>query len=160
MKNSIVKNNTLGSRLRLARENMELRASNVTGVVKCTEKTLYNWENNTSVPDAIKLNKLAILYRCDFNWLLTGKEPDESQVTYDTDEIFEMYDGLRDFLECEETHLLLQPTSREVKLLKSARFGRNFKPSKNFYRELLMGIRRGELGSRQPDTIKQIGKSA
>ncbi len=67
---------------------------------------------------------------------------EEKHFIYDTDEIFDIYPGLKDFLTDEDEVMLAQPTPEEIDFLKSVRFGRNFKPDKRLYRETLLAYRR------------------
>lgn len=74
-------------------------------------------------------------------WTLLGGS-DEKHFTYDTDDVFESYQGLTDFLSDTDEMLLIQPTTEEVDALKGIRFSGNFRPDKRFYRDALLAYRR------------------
>ncbi|MEV9640474.1 helix-turn-helix domain-containing protein [Mammaliicoccus sciuri] len=65
--------NTLGERLRIARDKKGLKQTQVKERTNINNKTLSGYENNVSQPDGETLVTLAELYEVTFEWLLTGK---------------------------------------------------------------------------------------
>jgi len=63
---------TLGERLRIARERMGLKQTQVKDRTNVNNKTLSGYENNVSDPDTNTLVTLADLYGVSYEWLLTG----------------------------------------------------------------------------------------
>lgn len=63
---------TLGERLRLAREKVGLKQTQVKERSNINNKTLSGYENDVSEPDTNTLVTLAELYGVSFKWLLTG----------------------------------------------------------------------------------------
>lgn len=61
---------TLGTRLRQAREDADLRQTDVMQRTNISNKTLSNWENDRSQPDADQLVMLAKLYNVTTDELL------------------------------------------------------------------------------------------
>lgn len=71
---------TIGDRLRIARQRAGYKQTQVKDHTNINNKTLSGYENNVSEPDAKTLVQLADLYNVSYEWLLTGKEdksPDE-----------------------------------------------------------------------------------
>ena len=65
---------TLGERLRIARQKAGYKQVQVKEHTQINNKTLSGYENNISEPDINTLNKLAELYNVSLDWLTTGKE--------------------------------------------------------------------------------------
>lgn len=65
---------TLGERLRIARQKAGYKQVQVKEHTQINNKTLSGYENNISEPDISTLNKLAELYNVSLDWLTTGKE--------------------------------------------------------------------------------------
>jgi len=63
---------TLGERLRLARDRVGLKQTQVKERTNINNKTLSGYENDVSEPDTNTLVTLAELYGVSFKWLLTG----------------------------------------------------------------------------------------
>jgi transcriptional regulator with XRE-family HTH domain len=66
----------------------------------------------------------------------------EKHFEYDTEIVYDISPGLREFLNDEDEMMLTQPTNDEINFLKNIRFGRNFKPDIRLYRDALLGYRR------------------
>jgi transcriptional regulator with XRE-family HTH domain len=64
--------NSLGKRLRHARERKNLKQTQVKAKTGIHNKTLSGYENDVAEPDLQTLNILADLYETDINWL-TGR---------------------------------------------------------------------------------------
>lgn len=69
--------NTLGTRLRSARERKHMSQIDVFKRAGINNKTLSRYENNGTEPDADALRKLAELYEVSVDWLL-GRDKKES----------------------------------------------------------------------------------
>ena len=63
---------TLGERLRIARDRVGLKQTQVKERTNVNNKTLSGYENNVSEPDTNTLVTLANLYNVSYEWLLTG----------------------------------------------------------------------------------------
>lgn len=63
---------TLGDRLRLARQKKGFKQTDVKERTKINNKTLSGYENNVSEPDITTLTELAELYEVSLEWLSTG----------------------------------------------------------------------------------------
>jgi|GEM_PF-461816 len=64
---------TLGERLRIARQKSGLRQTQVKDRTNINNKTLSGYENNVSEPDMNTLAILTELYGVSYKWLLTGE---------------------------------------------------------------------------------------
>lgn len=64
---------TLGERLKLAREKAGLKQIQVKERTQINNKTLSGYENNVSEPDINTLSVLADLYEVSLQWLSTGR---------------------------------------------------------------------------------------
>lgn len=64
---------TLGERLKIARERTGLKQTQVKVRTNINNKTLSGYENNVSEPDTNTLSVLAELYEVSYKWLLTGE---------------------------------------------------------------------------------------
>lgn len=65
--------NTLGDRLRMARQKSGLKQTQVKERTNINNKTLSGYENNVSEPDMNTLATLTELYEVSYKWLLTGE---------------------------------------------------------------------------------------
>ncbi len=99
-------------------------------------------ENDRSSPTMDVVEKLARGLGVSVWTIISGVE--EKHYTYDTDEVFEMFDGLRQFLEDEDLMMLVKPTEEEIQALKGIRFRGGFQPDKRFYRDALLAYRRSK----------------
>lgn len=76
------------------------------------------------------------------NAIAQTEEIEPKHFEYDADEEFELYPGLKDFLGSQDDLLMMNPSKDEIQWLKSGRFGRNFQPTKEFFKQLLIVHRR------------------
>ena len=67
------KEETLGARLKIAREKSGYKQTEVAQHTNINNKTLSGYENNISEPDAKTLVALADFYNVPYEWLLTGE---------------------------------------------------------------------------------------
>ncbi|MDP8240346.1 MAG: helix-turn-helix transcriptional regulator [Candidatus Hatepunaea meridiana] len=103
---------------------------------------------NVTVIDIISVDLVSPSTESSVQGKQTGVSYDEETRTeYFTDDEFEMYPGLKDFLEDEDEILLAQPSEEEIGHLKGIRFGRNYQPDKRFYRIALLDYRRRKKSS-------------
>lgn len=66
--------NTLGTRLRSARERKRLKQTDVFKKTGINNKTLSRYENDGTEPDADSLRRLAEIYEVSVDWLVSRKE--------------------------------------------------------------------------------------
>jgi transcriptional regulator with XRE-family HTH domain len=71
---------TTGSRIELARNQLDLSLQQAARRVGVQRKTLENWENDRSEPRVDKLVKLAGVLQVPLIWLLTGEIPEGSEL--------------------------------------------------------------------------------
>ncbi len=64
---------TIGERLRAARENKELDQSTLADKVGVVTRTLQRWEKGEQVPDGLALTRIARATGVQVSWLLTGE---------------------------------------------------------------------------------------
>lgn len=82
---------TLGERLRIARQKAGYKQVQVKEHTQINNKTLSGYENNISEPDINTLNKLAELYNVSLDWLTTGKEKNITSSNVADQEAFEKF---------------------------------------------------------------------
>ena len=128
-----------GERLRRLRHELGIAQGELAKRSGINRSYLSMIENDRSSPTVEVVEKLAKGLGVSVWSLLAGVE--EKHYTYDTEEAFEIYDGLRQFLEDEDLMILTQPTEEEIKALKGISF-RGFQPDKRFYRDALLAYRR------------------
>lgn len=160
------RNNRLGKMLRALRKKCGLNQGELADRAGINRSYLSNLENGHSNPTIDVLEKLAqglgigmndlfpdgiitgSLLSGDIEAGATDRSPllkEEKHFTYDADNEFDIYPGLREFLNDEDEIMLAQPTKEEIELLRSIRFGRRFRPDKRFYRETLLSYRRSKI---------------
>lgn len=96
---------TLGDRLKIARQKRGLKQTEVMKRVNINNKTLSGYENNVSDPDTNTLVILAELYDVSHQWLLTGEgkmkvsenitlsEKEEQSLVADLQKILDGFEG-------------------------------------------------------------------
>jgi len=104
--------------------------------ISLSELTSYDTKTITSSPDHMALTDSS-----------TGFDLGEKHFKYDTEEEYDIYPGLREFLEDQDEMMLAQPQPEEIRLLKGIRFSGNFRPDKRFYRDALLSYRRSRKSS-------------
>ncbi len=65
--------NTIGERLREARENKEMDQATLAGKAGVVTRTLQRWEKGEQVPDGVAITRLAKATGVQASWLLTGE---------------------------------------------------------------------------------------
>ena len=140
---NIDKKNHFGECMRQVRRKLGVSQGDLADKAAINRSYLSMIENGKSSPTIDVVERLA--RGLDITvWKLLSAEK-EKHFEYDTDEEFEMYAGLKEFLESKDDMLLMNPTIEEIAWLKSGRFGRSFKPTKLFFRELLLAHRKSKL---------------
>lgn len=127
-------------RLRELRRRRKMSQGELADAAGINRSYLSMIENGHSSPTMEVVERLAKALNVPI-WQLTAAV-EERHYTYDTDEVFEMYDGLKAFLADEDEMLLTQPTPEEIAVLRTFRFSSNFVPDKRFYRDALLAYRR------------------
>jgi transcriptional regulator with XRE-family HTH domain len=97
-------------------------------------------ENGHSSPTIDVVEQLAKGLGVNVWELLSTVE--EKHFTYEGDDEYEMFDGLRQFLEDPDEMMLAQPTAEEIDSLKKIDSHSGFKPDKRFFRDALLALRR------------------
>ena len=82
---------TLGDRLRIARQKAGYKQVQVKEHTQINNKTLSGYENNISEPDINTLNKLAKLYNVSLDWLTTGIEKNVNSSNAEDQAAFEKF---------------------------------------------------------------------
>lgn len=129
-----------GNRLKTLRRRAEMSQEELADRAGINRSYLSMIENGHSSPTMDVVQKLAQGLGVSL-WTLIS-EVEGRHFTYDTDDEFEMYPGLRELLESEEDILLMNPSVEEIELLKGLRFKGNYQPSKRFFIEALLDYRR------------------
>jgi transcriptional regulator with XRE-family HTH domain len=73
--------NTLGSRLRKARERKRISQTRVFELIGINNKTLSRYENDGTEPDAKTLKALADLYHVSLDWIYGRNEKERAEYT-------------------------------------------------------------------------------
>ena len=142
----------LGQKIKALRKQQNLKQDDLAERAGVNRSYLSLVENGKSSPTIDVIEKLAKALGVDFKTLLETEKSNSTVIEgkhfeYDTGEEFDIYPGLKDFLEDEDEMILAQPTLEEVLLLKSIRFSGYFRPDKRFYREALLSYRRSRKSS-------------
>lgn len=130
----------LGPRLRQVRREKGLSQGELADHAGINRSYLSMLENGRSSPTLDVVKRLA--KGLDVNIWRLVTDVNEGNYDYDLDEEFDMYDGLRDFLNDSDEIMLIRPTIDETEMLKGIRFSGSFKPDKRFYRDALLAYRR------------------
>jgi transcriptional regulator with XRE-family HTH domain len=70
---------SLGDRIRLVRDEAGMSREAFAAKLDVTPATVGRYEKNSRTPDAIFLNQLVVVFRCDPSWLLTGEGGQSNQ---------------------------------------------------------------------------------
>ncbi len=131
----------LGDRLRQLRKERGTTQEELADSANINRSYLSVIENGHSSPTVDVLERLAEALGVNV-WTLLS-EIEEKHFTYDTEEEYEMCDGLRDFLNDNDELMLTQPSADEIAELKKIVFRGIMRPDKRFFRDALLAIRRG-----------------
>ena len=132
----------IGEKLRQLRRERALSQEELAGRAGINRSYLSMVENGHSSPTYEVLEKLAGGLGISIWTLIQGVS--DRQIQYDTGEVMDIYDGLREFLADTDEMLLVRPTKVEIGVLKGIRFSGAFKPDKRFYRDALLALRRSK----------------
>ena len=130
----------LGDRIKQLRKERSVTQEELANNASINRSYLSVVENGHSSPTVDVLERLAEALGVNV-WTLLS-EIEEKHFTYDTEEEYEMCDGLRDFLNDNDEMMLTQPTADEITELKRIVFRGNTRPDKRFFRDALLAIRR------------------
>jgi len=130
----------LGERIKQIRREKKLTQEELATRADVNRSYLSVIENSHSSPTVDVLERLAQALEVSL-WTLLS-EVEGKHYTYDTEEEYEMSDGLRDFLEDHDEMLLAQPNAAEIEELKRIVFKGRVKMDKRFFRDALLAIRR------------------
>lgn len=72
---------TVGKRIRAARNSLRLDQSDLADAAKVHVKTVSRWENDAMAPDSDALRRVAEKLNVDVGWILTGKAPAGTRVS-------------------------------------------------------------------------------
>jgi transcriptional regulator with XRE-family HTH domain len=133
------KRRQIGLRVKEIRREQKLSQGELADRAGINRTYLSMIENGRTSPTVKVIQGLADGLGVKIGQLISGEE--KTHYTLDTPEEFEMYSGLRDFLESEDDQTLINPTLEEIEVLKSIRFASNFNPPKKFYIEALKHYR-------------------
>jgi transcriptional regulator with XRE-family HTH domain len=75
---SSIERQALGRRLRDARKSAKLSQHDVAAEFRCARQTVASWESGNSVPNALQVATMAILYGCSADCLLFGLAPQQA----------------------------------------------------------------------------------
>ncbi|HHE46776.1 MAG TPA: XRE family transcriptional regulator [Bacteroidetes bacterium] len=152
----------LGSRVKSLRSGAKLRQGELAERAGINRSYLSMIENGKSSPTVDVLERLARALHVSVSELMLYNDEtssdsppgstdegesreldlEEKHFEYDTGMEYDIYPGLRDFLDDRDEMMLAQPDPEEIRLLKSIRFSGSFRPDKRFYREALLSYRR------------------
>jgi transcriptional regulator with XRE-family HTH domain len=134
----------IGTRIRDARKKAGLSQESLADSIQVNRSYLSLVENGKSSPTFEFLDKIAGGLGIKVEDLVLGQEISDF-VTMPVGE-GPMYEGLADFLHDQEQMLLMNPTPEEVTLLKHIRVDKAYRPSKRFFLEALLDLRRSRIG--------------
>lgn len=135
----------IGERLKQIRREKKITQEELAEKSGVNRSYLSVVENGHSSPTVEVVEKLAQALGVNL-WTLLS-EVDDRHFVYDSDEMYEMSDGLRDFLNDSDEMLLAQPKAAEIEELKRIVFKGRARMDKRFYRDALLAIRRSARSS-------------
>lgn len=130
----------VGERVKSIRQAKGISQEMLAQRARINRSYLSHIENGKAQPTIEVVERLAYALEVPLGELLTSQR--EQHFTYDSDEVSEMYEGLREFLNDPDEMLLANPTPEEIEELKGIRFKGKTRPDKRFYRDALLAIRR------------------
>lgn len=130
----------IGERIRDARKDADISQEALSSLVRVNRSYLSLVENGRSSPTLDFLEKIASGLNQRIEELILGKEAFR-HITYTPEQGY-VYTGLQDFLDDEEQQLLMNPSPDEVIALKAIRLHPKHDPTKRFFVDALLDLRR------------------
>jgi transcriptional regulator with XRE-family HTH domain len=130
----------IGERIRQARRNAGLSQEALSGRIGVNRSYLSLVENGKSSPTFDFLEKVSSGLELKSEDLILGQEV--SQYFREVTDHGFVYEGLAKFLEDREQMLLMNPSPEEIQTLQRIRVGTEYMPSKRFFIEALLDIRK------------------
>lgn len=131
---------TVADRLRQIRREKGINQEELANSAGINRSYLSSVENGKSSPTIEVVERLAVALGVSMRELMSSES--DKHFTYDSEEEFEMYDGLKQLLGSEDEMLLMRLTTEEIDLLKGIRLRGHHKPSKRFFVDALLDYRR------------------
>ncbi len=129
-----------GAKLKSMRREKRMSQGDLADKARINRSYLSMIENGHSSPTIDVVQRLADGLSINLWQLLADVE--EDHFLYDLDGGFEMYEALHELLNDKADMMLIQPTIKEIDMLKGVRFSGGFKPDKRFYLDALLAYRR------------------
>ncbi|MBU0518376.1 helix-turn-helix domain-containing protein [bacterium] len=135
----------VGSKIKEIRKRCGLSQEELAEGAKINRTYLSQLENSRSSPTVAVLMRIANALEVDAVDLISeAPSAREPGPYYESDLEGATHPGLQAFLDDERTRLLMNPNDEEIQLLKGIRFIDSFKPSKQFFVEVLLEMRRSK----------------
>ena len=135
----------IGERIRQARRNASLSQEALSEKIGVNRSYLSLVENGKSSPTFDFLEKVARGLELMSEDLILGQEI--SQYFREVTDYGFVYEGLARFLEDREQMLLMNPSPDEIQVLQRIRVGTEYMPSKRFFTEALLDLRKSRVVS-------------
>jgi transcriptional regulator with XRE-family HTH domain len=133
----------IGERIREARRRAGISQETLSGRIGVNRSYLSLVENSKSSPTFDFLGKVAEGLELKTEDLILGQ--DISQYFREVPDYGYVYEGLAQFLEDREQRLLMNPSEEEIEALKRIRVGVHYQPSKRFFVEALLDLRKSRI---------------
>ena len=133
----------IGDRIKEARRRAGISQENLSERIGVNRSYLSLVENGKSSPTFDFLEKVAVGLELKAEDLVLGQ--DISQYFREAPDYGYVYDGLAQFLEDREQRLLMNPTEEEIEVLQRIRVGIDYQPSKRFFVEALLDLRKSRI---------------
>ena len=133
----------IGDRIKEARRRVGISQENLSERIGVNRSYLSLVENSKSSPTFDFLEKIADGLELKVEDLVLGQ--DISQYFREATDHGYVYDGLAQFLEDREQRLLMNPTEDEIEVLQRIRVGIDYQPSKRFFVEALLDLRKSRI---------------
>lgn len=139
----------IGDRIREARRRAEISQEGLSERIGVNRSYLSLVENGKSSPTFDFIEKVADGLELNIEDLVLGQ--DISQYFREVTDHGFVYEGLAQFLEDREQRLLMNPTEEEIKMLQRIRVGVDYQPSKRFFVEALLDLRKSRIDKGSSD---------
>ncbi|MBU0691262.1 helix-turn-helix domain-containing protein [bacterium] len=133
----------IGDRIREARRRAGISQEGLSDRIKVNRSYLSLVENGKSSPTFDFLEKVADGLELKTEDLVLGQ--DISQYFREVSDHGFVYEGLARFLEDREQRLLMNPSEEEIEMLQKIRVGIDYQPSKRFFVEALLDLRKSRI---------------